>query len=55
MMIEKKKTYIGTFKSEVDAAKVYDELSIQINGAAAKTNFSYTKSQVEEILERGFF
>jgi len=43
-MVEKKKTYIGTYKSDIEAAKVYDIYSILTNGIQAKTNFNYSKS-----------
>lgn len=43
-MIEKKKTYIGSYKSEEEAATVYDQYNILINGINAKTNFAYTKA-----------
>lgn len=49
-MVEKWKTYIGTFKNDIEAAKVYDRYSILTNGIQAKTNFNYTKAEVLEIL-----
>jgi hypothetical protein len=49
-MVEKKKTYIGTYKTEEEAAKVYDKFSILLNGIDAKTNFVYRKNDVEQIL-----
>ena len=50
IMSEKRKTYIGTYGSEKEAAKTYDKYSILINGISAKPNFSYTKEEVENIL-----
>ena len=50
-MVEKKKIYIGTYKTEEEAAKVYDKFSILINGSNAKTNFCYTKADVLDILQ----
>ena len=41
-----KKKYFGGFSCEKDAAILYDKLSILTNGLAAKTNFSYTKSEL---------
>ena len=43
--------YIGSSSSEQEAAQLYDRKSIASNGLTAKTNFSYTKSQIEDILE----
>ena len=40
-MVEKKKTYIGTYKSDEEAARIYDRYSIYIGGIHAKTNFVY--------------
>jgi hypothetical protein len=55
IMIEKKKTYIGTYRSEEEAARVYDKFTILINGIEAKTNFNYSKSDVEGILATPHF
>ena len=32
IMIDKRKNYIGTYKNEEEAAKVYDKYSILVNG-----------------------
>ena len=45
------KKYIGTYPSEAEAAVVHDFYSIGINGLSAKTNFSYTHSQVMKMIE----
>ena len=50
MMINAKKQYITTRDNERDAALIYDKLAIQTQGLKAKCNFSYTKSQVLDIL-----
>ena len=50
IMGNQKKIYIGAVESEVEAATIYDKISILIHGMKAKTNFSYTKQQIEEIL-----
>ena len=55
MMIEKKKTYIGTFKTEEEAARTYDRYSILINGINAKTNFEYTKAEIVDLLSQASF
>lgn len=48
-MLDKKKAYIGTYKTEEEAARVYDKYSIMINGVDAKTNYSYSKWEVMEL------
>ena len=54
-MIEKRKTYIGTYRTEEEASRVYDRFAILINGITAKTNHSYSKHQVLSILRMGGF
>lgn len=44
------KKYFGAITSELDAARFYDRKSIATFGLKAKTNFSYTKKQVLDIL-----
>jgi len=34
-----KKIHIGMFASEIDAAKAYDQMAIQLKGSSAITNF----------------
>lgn len=46
-----KKYYIGGIVSEERAAKVYDKFAILTQGLRAKTNFSYRKSELEQLLK----
>jgi hypothetical protein len=48
--IKKKKTYIGTYVTETEAAIAFDFYCILIHGLTAKTNFSYTKGQLFEMI-----
>ena len=45
-----KKKYFGGIDTEREAAVFYDKLSILTNGLAAKTNFNYTKSDLQRIM-----
>lgn len=45
-----KKFYIGGIKTELEAAKLYDKLAIFYHGMEAKTNFQYTKTDVENLI-----
>ena len=49
--IHKRKTYIGTYTKELEAAKIFDFYSILLNGVTAKTNFDYTKKDIIEMIE----
>ena len=49
--IHNKNTYLGTYKSEKLAAIVYDLMSIKKKGINAKTNFKYTKRQIQKIFK----
>lgn len=44
------KRYMGTSESEEAAARIYDANSILTNGMKAKTNFPYTKRDLQDIL-----
>ena len=50
IMINKKKRYVGSYSKEEDAARAYDKVALQNHGSKAKTNYDYTKKEVEEIL-----
>ena len=50
IMVNKKKRYVGSYSKEEEAAKAYDKVALQNHGSKAKTNFDYTKKEVEEIL-----
>ena len=50
IMVNKKKRYVGSYSLEEEAARAYDKVALQNHGSKAKTNFDYTKQQVEEIL-----
>ena len=47
-----KKHYIGSINTEERAARIYDRHAILTHGLRAKTNYSYTKTQILKILER---
>jgi len=44
--VHKRKTYIGTYATQIEAAKAFDRYSILLNNLTAKTNFSYTKDDL---------
>ena len=43
--------YIGVFKTQEIAARVYDIISIKNQGIKAKTNFQYNIHQIQNIIE----
>jgi hypothetical protein len=47
-----KKHYIGSIEKEEKAARIYDRHAILTHGLRAKTNFSYTKPDIQTILLR---
>ena len=51
IMINRKNTYLGSYISEINAAKVYDLMAIKKNGIKAKTNFKYNKKQIKKIFK----
>ena len=50
IMIKKKKRYLGSFSNEEEAARAYDRVALQHHGIKAKTNYDYTKEEVEQIM-----
>ena len=49
IMINKSKSYVGTYTTEDFAARVYDILAIKNRGNKVKTNFIYSESQIRKI------
>lgn len=49
IMVNKKKRYIGNYKTEDEAASSYDIVAIQNHGKKAKTNFYYTPEEILKI------
>jgi hypothetical protein len=49
LMINRRKTYVGTYPSEEIAARVYDIMSIKYRGIKARTNFKYNSGQIKMI------
>lgn len=48
--INKRKSYIGTYSSEKEAAVAFDYYSVIIHGLSAKTNYSYTKPGLIDLI-----
>ena len=51
MMINKNKSYIGSYPSEELAARIYDILALKNRGIKARTNFIYNSKQIKKINE----
>ena len=51
VMVNRQKKYVGAIYDEMQAARVYDRITIQYQGVGAKTNFSYTKDELIAILK----
>ena len=51
MMINKNKSYIGSYPSEETAARIYDILALKIKGFKARTNFKYNYNEIIKICE----
>ena len=51
VLLNLKKKYKGQIKSERLAARIYDKRAIFAHGLHAKTNFSYTKEQLQRLLQ----
>ena len=52
IMVKKKKRYVGSFSNEEEAARAYDKVALQHHGIKAKTNFDYSKEELEQILNK---
>jgi hypothetical protein len=52
VIVEKRKTYIGTYSTEIEAANAYDMYSLILYGLRAVTNFSYNKHDIIRIVEK---
>ena len=52
MMINKNKSYIGSYPSEELAARIYDILALKNRGIKARTNFIYNSKQIKNICEK---
>ena len=48
--INKRKTYIGSYESEQDAAVAFDFHCILLHSLRAKTNFSYSKASIVSMI-----
>ena len=51
LMMNNKKSYIGSYDSEELAGRIYDKLALKYKGIKAKTNFKYTNQQIKNICE----
>ena len=51
IMVKKKKRYLGSFSNEEEAARAYDKVALQHHGNKAKTNYDYTKEEIDKILK----
>lgn len=49
IMVQNKKRYIGSYSYENDAARAYDKAALQFHGEKAKTNFTYTGEDIQQI------
>lgn len=48
--INKRKTYIGTYKVQTEGVKAYDFYAILLHGLKARVNLSYTKQEVLDMI-----
>jgi hypothetical protein len=48
--IRQKKTYIGTYTTQEEAASAYDFYCMVVHCLRAKTNFSYTRAEVDALI-----
>ena len=50
IMIDRKKTYIGSYLTEEEAARSYDFYSLILKQFSAKTNFDYSITQIRQMI-----
>lgn len=50
LLMNKKRLYLGSYSSEVEAARVYDYNALRLFGNKAKTNFVYTEDEKTQII-----
>lgn len=48
--VGKRKTYIGSYRTERECAMAFDFHSLLLHGLTAKTNFGYTKEDIVEMI-----
>ena len=48
--VDGRKTYLGSFEDETEAAVTFDFYSILLHSVEANTNFSYTASSIKEMI-----
>ena len=52
IMVKKKKKYLGSYSSEEEAARIYDREALKFHGNKAKTNYLYSKEEIENIISK---
>ena len=50
IMVKKKKKYLGSYSNEEEAARIYDKVALKYHGNKAKTNYNYSKEEIEKII-----
>lgn len=50
IMINKSKSYVGSYATEDLAARIYDIVSLKNHGNKAKTNFNYSKQEIKQLI-----
>jgi hypothetical protein len=50
IMINRKKSYVGSYSNEKVAARAYDKVALHFHGKKVKTNFDYVDEEVKSIL-----
>ena len=49
-MINKSKSYVGSYATEELAARIYDIVSLKNHGNKPKTNFNYSKQEIKTLI-----